>query len=115
MAQARFYAACVSSALFHLHDRAICYRDLKPENLLLDRLGYVKLCDFGFAKVLSARTYSLCGTPDYLAPEIIARTGHGLPVDWWALGVLTFEMLTGARERCAQGRARKITRDGRPI
>ena len=71
------------------------YRDLKPENLLIDGDGNVKITDFGFAKVIESRTYTLCGTPDYLAPEIILNKGHGKPVDWWALGVLIFEMLSG--------------------
>ena len=92
---ARFYASCVAAALMHLHDLNVAYRDLKPENLLLDRHGYVKLCDFGFAKQVTDRTYTVCGTPEYLAPEIITNAGHGLAVDWWALGILVFEMVSG--------------------
>ncbi len=92
---ARFYAANVVSAFFHLHDHKIAYRDLKPENLLLDSYGYLKIVDFGFAKIIEERTFTLCGTPEYFAPEIIANVGHGLPVDWWALGILVYEMLTG--------------------
>ncbi|EKX39974.1 hypothetical protein GUITHDRAFT_164805 [Guillardia theta CCMP2712] len=94
---ARFYAASVLLALEYLHSRQIVYRDLKPENLLLDSRGYVKICDFGFSKVLEPgnKTWTLCGTPEYLAPEIILSRGHGRPVDWWALGVLIFEMLAG--------------------
>lgn len=92
----RFYTACVVSAFIHMHDLKIVYRDLKPENLLLDATGHVKICDFGFAKQLDGGvTYTLCGTPEYLAPEIISNIGHGLPVDWWALGILIFELLTG--------------------
>ena len=92
---ARFYAANVCAAFEYLHDRKIVYRDLKPENLLLDELGYLKVVDFGFAKVLTDRTWTLCGTPDYLAPEIITNQGHGLSVDWWTFGVLLYELLVG--------------------
>lgn len=91
----RFYAACVTSAFTHMHDNKIVYRDLKPENLLLDSEGYIKICDFGFAKIVPERTFTLCGTPEYLAPEIISNVGHTLAVDWWALGILIFELLTG--------------------
>ena len=92
---ARFYAANVVSAFMHLHDKSIAYRDLKPENLLLDKTGYLKICDFGFAKQVEDRTFTLCGTPEYLAPEIISNVGHTVAVDWWAVGILIFEMLTG--------------------
>ena len=92
---ARFYAANVCAAFEYLHDRKIVYRDLKPENLLLDSDGYLKVVDFGFAKIISERTWTLCGTPEYLAPEIISNKGHNLSVDWWALGILIFEMLHG--------------------
>lgn len=91
----RFYAACVADALAHLHERHVAYRDLKPENLLIDSAGFIKVVDFGFAKVVRDRTYTLCGTPEYLAPELISGKGHSRGVDWWALGILIFEMASG--------------------
>jgi len=93
---ARFYAGEILLALSYLHAVNIAYRDLKPENVLIDMDGHVKMTDFGFAKVVDGdRTFTLCGTPEYLAPEIIQSKGHGKGVDWWAYGVLVFEMLAG--------------------
>lgn len=94
---ARFFAASVVAAFEHLHSRDIIYRDLKPENLLLDREGYLKICDFGFARHIepASKAWTLCGTPEYLAPEIILNRGHGKAVDWWAMGILLYEMLVG--------------------
>lgn len=92
---ARFYAACILESLTHLHHRHICYRDLKPENILIDSKGYSVLVDLGFAKIVMDKTYTLCGTPEYLAPEIILSKGHDKGVDYWAFGVLIYEMLVG--------------------
>lgn len=92
---AAFYAGEIILAFQYLHNIHIVYRDLKPENLLIDTDGHLKITDFGFAKVVEDRTWTLCGTPEYLAPEIIQSKGHGKAVDWWALGILIFEMLAG--------------------
>jgi len=90
----RFYAACVASGLESMHLRSIVYRDLKPENLILAENGYVKIADFGLAKK-TLRTFTVCGTPDYMAPETILSRGHDIAVDWWAVGVLLFELTLG--------------------
>nr|ACY56338.1 cAMP-dependent protein kinase catalytic subunit [Monascus ruber] len=92
---AKFYAAEVTLALEYLHANQIIYRDLKPENLLLDRHGHLKITDFGFAKEVPDITWTLCGTPDYLAPEVVSSKGYNKSVDWWSLGILIFEMLCG--------------------
>ncbi|XP_073394573.1 uncharacterized protein [Physcomitrium patens] len=93
--EAAFYAGGVLLALEYMHGKGIAYRDLKPENTLIAENGYPKLIDMGFAKRLyNRRTYSMCGTPDYMAPEIIKRQGHGKGVDYWALGCMIFEMIT---------------------
>ena len=93
---ARFYSGSIVLAMQYLQELSIVYRDLKPENVLLDAQGYIKLCDFGFAKVLTEdRTYSRCGTPDYTSPEMLLNSGVNHASDWWAVGVITGEMLTG--------------------
>lgn len=94
----RFYTSELLLAIGHLHALDIIYRDLKPENVLLDTDGHVKLTDFGLSKEgitdnISAQ--SMCGTPEYLAPEILNKLGHGKAVDWYSLGALMYEMLTG--------------------
>jgi CRP-like cAMP-binding protein len=91
----RFYAGAVVLAFEKMHGKSIIYRDLKPENLILDHEGFLKVVDFGLAKVCTDRTWTLCGTPDYLAPEIILSKGHDRAVDYWALGVLIYEMSAG--------------------
>eukprot|EP00437_Effrenium_voratum_P004087 CAMPEP_0181422072 /NCGR_PEP_ID=MMETSP1110-20121109/13424_1 /TAXON_ID=174948 /ORGANISM="Symbiodinium sp., Strain CCMP421" /LENGTH=794 /DNA_ID=CAMNT_0023545155 /DNA_START=150 /DNA_END=2534 /DNA_ORIENTATION=+ len=93
---ARYYSAGVVCAFEHLHERHIIYRDLKPENLLLNEKGHLKVTDMGLAKFVIGKTYTTCGTPDYFAPEVIASTGHTHAVDWWMLGVLVFEFMTGS-------------------
>jgi len=95
---AAFYSSQIVLIFQFLHKNKIVYRDLKPENLLINRDGYLKLTDFGFAKRLDKhprRTWTLCGTPEYIAPEILLNKGHSFPVDWWALGILLYEMFTG--------------------
>eukprot|EP00298_Acanthocystis_sp_HF-20_P010668 c18982_g1_i1.p1 GENE.c18982_g1_i1~~c18982_g1_i1.p1 ORF type:complete len:824 (+),score=270.58 c18982_g1_i1:1608-4079(+) len=92
---ARFYAAEILTALDYLHTNNVVYRDLKPENILLDQQGHAKITDFGFAKQVEFRTWTLCGTPEYLSPEIILNKGHSKPADYWAFGILVYEMLAG--------------------
>merc|ERR1719411_1665910 len=91
---AKFYAGCCVLAFEHMQSKNILYRDLKPENLLLTDKGYIKLTDFGFAKKRNTTT-TLCGTPEYIAPEMIRNWIQGFGVDWWALGILLYEIIFG--------------------
>jgi len=92
---AKFYACCVLLGLQHMASKEIAYRDLKPENAMVDSTGYCKIIDMGFAKVVKHKTYTLCGTPEYLAPEIVLGRGHNRGVDHWAFGILCYEMIAG--------------------
>ena len=84
---AAFYSGCVIAAFAHIHAQGIAYRDLKPENLLIDIKGYCKVIDFGFAKKIPGPkgdlSYTICGTPMYIAPEVLTKQGHGCEADWW--------------------------------
>ena len=97
--RAKFYAAQIILALEYLHSRNIVYREyfflkfsLKPENILIEKDGYIKLADFGLSKIFinDEPAFDICGTPEYIAPEVLLKTGHRAPVDWWALGVLVY-------------------------
>jgi len=92
---AKYYLAGVALAFEHLHERFVLYRDLKPENVLLNADGRPKLTDMGLAKFAIEKTYTTCGTPDYFAPEVISTTGQTCAVDWWTLGIMTFELMCG--------------------
>jgi p90 ribosomal S6 kinase len=95
----QFYLAELALALDHLHSLGIVYRDLKPENILLDSDGHIALTDFGLSKesipTQDSKTFSFCGTVEYMSPEVVSRKGHSHVADWWSFGVLAFEMITG--------------------
>ena len=91
----KFYACCILIILEHLHEREIAYRDLKPENIMADEEGYPKLIDFGTAKIVSGRTYTMVGTPHYMAPEVILGKGYSITADYWSLGIIIYEFLCG--------------------
>lgn len=92
---ATYYVASVICAFEHMHRQKIIFRDLKPENVLLTEKGHAKLTDMGLAKVVVGKTFTACGTPSYFAPELIAGLGYGESLDWWTLGVLSFELMAG--------------------
>jgi len=106
-----FYLAEITMALGHLHSKGIIYRDLKPENILLDMQGHIKLTDFGLCKESlhdGSITHTFCGTIEYMAPEVLTRSGHNKAVDWWSLGALMFDMLNGAPPFTAENRKKTI-------
>lgn len=92
---AKFYTSCLITILEHLHSRDIVYRDLKPENVVIDEDGYPKLIDFGISKIIKGRTFTLVGTPHYMPPEIITGKGYNTTADYWSLGIMLYEFLCG--------------------
>lgn len=108
---ARFFAAEVALGLEYLHERGICHRDLKPENVLLEDTGHIRLTDFGLSKVGligHTVTMTICGTPEYLPPEVFRNEGYACELDWWSFGVLLFEMVEGRPPFQDQNRARLL-------
>nr|XP_006129309.1 ribosomal protein S6 kinase beta-2 isoform X3 [Pelodiscus sinensis] len=106
-----FYLSEITLALGHLHCNGIIYRDLKPENIMLNSQGHIKLTDFGLCKESiheGAVTHTFCGTIEYMAPEILMRSGHNRAVDWWSLGALMYDMLTGSPPFTAENRKKTI-------
>uniref|UniRef100_W5MJN0 non-specific serine/threonine protein kinase n=1 Tax=Lepisosteus oculatus TaxID=7918 RepID=W5MJN0_LEPOC len=106
-----FYLGEITLALGHLHSHGIIYRDLKPENIMLNQHGHIKLTDFGLCKESiheGSVTHTFCGTIEYMAPEILMRSGHNRAVDWWSLGALMYDMLTGSPPFTAENRKKTI-------
>ena len=107
----KFYILELVLAIEILHKKNMIYRDLKPENILLDEKGHVKLTDFGLSKILeedNEKTFTICGTPQYLAPEVLLKKGYDKAVDWWSLGCVMYEMLSGRLPFCIK-RGMKLT------
>jgi serine/threonine protein kinase len=102
----RYYIAMIALVLDCLHANGVIYRDLKPENVLLGQDGYVKLTDFGLSKEIDSETGTFCGTPEYLAPEVIRREPYGFRIDWWALGIMSYELLFGVTPFRHENRSR---------
>ena len=103
----KFYTTQIVLALEYLHENNIIYRDLKPENVMIGSDGYVKITDFGLSKrdVKGEKdATSMCGTPEYFAPEVLSKQGHGKTVDWWTLGCFIFELFTGNPPYSSQNR-----------
>jgi serine/threonine protein kinase len=108
--QTRFFVACIVAGLEFLHNNGILHRDIKPENLVLEESGYVRITDFGIARLWTPENAKdTSGTPGYMAPEVMCRQNHGVAVDYFALGVIAYEFMTGHRPY--QGKSRKEIRD----
>jgi len=105
---AAFYAGCVFIALNYMHRRKIVYRDLKPENVLIDFEGYCVIIDLGFAKIVPGKTYTMCGTPLYIPPEVILQRGHDKSADIWTFGVLMYELITGSTPFYEKGMEQRV-------
>ena len=112
MSQVRLYVAELALALNHLHSIGICYRDLKPENILIGTDGHLKLTDFGLAKDISklGTTHTFCGTAEFMAPEMVEKKPYSFTVDWWSLGVLTYELLFGRNPFYDENRSKMFTK-----
>eukprot|EP01017_Pseudomicrothorax_dubius_P002396 TRINITY_DN10054_c0_g10_i2.p1 TRINITY_DN10054_c0_g10~~TRINITY_DN10054_c0_g10_i2.p1 ORF type:complete len:386 (+),score=80.88 TRINITY_DN10054_c0_g10_i2:65-1222(+) len=120
--QVKFYAGQIALALQHLHENNIIYRDLKPENVLIDTQGYIRITDFGLSKEgvygSNKGANTICGTPEYLAPEMLLKKGHGKAVDWWTFGAIVYEMVTGLPPFYTSNREelfRRIVHEALPI
>ena len=112
LSQVRLYVAEIALAIDHLHSIGICYRDLKPENVLIGVDGHLKLTDFGLAKDISTfgSTSTFCGTSDFMAPEIVEKKSYSYPVDWWSLGVVMYELLFGRNPFHDDNKAKMFTK-----
>jgi protein kinase A len=108
--QTKFFTACIVAGLEYVHINGIIHRDIKPENLVLDSRGYVRITDFGISRIINFdNAKDTSGTPGYMAPEVMCRQNHGIAVDYFALGVIVYEFMTGRRPYI--GRSRKDIRD----